>query len=67
MTQAPSPDLFRPDEPHVFVEAGWTAHPRAIRRLPNGDLVPARRYQDALARLEADQMGRLADSLDGRF
>ena len=55
MTQAPFPDPIRPDEPRSFADSDWTAHPRAIRRLPNGDLVPARRYQDALARLEAEQ------------
>ena len=63
MTQAPFPDPIRPAEPRSFAESDWTAHPRAIRRLPNGDLVSARRYQDALARLEAEQ----ASGLGGQF
>jgi hypothetical protein len=63
MTQAPFPEPIRPEEPSVFGDSDWTSHPRAIRRLPNGDLVTARRYQDALARLEAEQ----APFLENRF
>ncbi|WP_296818335.1 hypothetical protein [Brevundimonas sp.] len=67
MSQAPYPDDVRPAEPRSFAGPDWTSHPRAIRRLPNGDLVPARRYDEALARMEAEQMTRLGESLEGRF
>lgn len=31
-------------------------HRRAIRRLPNGELAPAHRYEDELARMRAEEI-----------
>lgn len=48
---APPPEPLGFDPP-----AGGLGPPRGgrIRRLPNGDLVPAHRYEDELARLRAE-------------
>ncbi|MDO1558394.1 hypothetical protein Q0812_03000 [Brevundimonas sp. 2R-24] len=43
-----------PVEPASFAPAADGTQRRGVRRLPNGDLVPAWRYDEAMARLEAE-------------
>lgn len=50
------PAAVPPPEPLGFDPPGGPGPARGgrIRRLPNGDLVPAHRYEDELARLRAE-------------